>query len=720
MATDSPVRHDGYADLERAANELSERLPAPLWPLGRLAYNYRWSWMADGSSLFHDIDPERWRHSGCNPRAVIESARPRRLQELSRDRGYVARVQAVIAAFDAEMAPVVDPIVPPERPIAYYCSEFAIHCSLPIYGGGLGVLAGDVLKAASDMGVPMIGVGLLYREGYFHQRLDASGWQHEYWVATDYDRSAAVLVTHGNLEPLTVEVVLRDRTVKIQIWRVDVGRVPLYLLDTDHPANHPIDRWITSRLYVGDRHTRLAQYGVLGIGGARALHAMGIHPSLTHLNEGHAAIGSLARVQLSNSGGQPFDAALERVRAQTIFTTHTPVAAGNEGYSTHEIEPIFGQFVDSLGIPRQKFYGLGRVHPDNYDEAVSITPLALHTSRAANAVSKKHGEVAREMWQPIWPDRPVDAVPIQHVTNGVHTSTWMAGAMQELLDRHLGPQWRHHLSDAAMWKQVDAIPACELWAVRCQLRQHLVEYAREESIRDRIGRGEPPDYVDAAARVFQPEVLTIGFARRVATYKRLYLIAGMPDEGLLHLLGNESHPLQLILAGKAHPSDDDAKRTLQNGFQRRSNPLVGRRVVFLEDYDLHMAPRIVAGVDLWLNLPRPPLEASGTSGMKVVLNGGLNLSVSDGWWIEGYDGSNGWAIDTPVAEPHVQDSHDATRLIELLQGEVLPMFYERDADGIPQRWLQMVRNSMRTLIPQFTAERMLRDYVEQMYVPRHT
>jgi len=715
-ATTSTELHDGGRDIERAVGELGERLPAPLWPLARLAYNYRWSWLPGGADLFRDIDASHWRHSDYNPRAVIEAAKPRRLQQLSRDIDYTTRLRTISASLEEALLrpPLAD--VPADRPIAYYCSEFAVHCSLPIYGGGLGVLAGDLLKAASDMALPMVGIGLLYREGYFHQRLDTSGWQHEYWVATDFDRGPAVLVTGANNEPLVVEVGLRGRTVRVQIWRVDVGRVPLYLLDTDREDNHPIDRWITSRLYVGDRHTRLTQYGVLGIGGARALAAMGIQPRLTHLNEGHAAFGSLERVQQVRSNGQTFDVALNRVRDETIFTTHTPVAAGNEGYSWQEIEPVFADFADSLGVPRHTFYGYGRVNPANDHEAISITPLALRTSRAANAVSQKHGEVAREMWRVLWPERSSEAVPIGHVTNGVHTETWMAGPMQLLLDQYLGARWRAHLSDPQMWKAVDAIPDADLWRVRCQLRQQLVEYAREESVRDRIGRGEPYDYVDAAARVFQPEALTVGFARRVATYKRLYLIAGMPDEGLMHLLGNDQHPVQLVLAGKAHPSDDEAKTTLRNGFNRKANPLVGRRVVFLEDYDLHMAPRIVAGVDLWLNLPRPPLEASGTSGMKVVLNGGLNLSVLDGWWLEGYDGSNGWAIDTPLAaEPHVQDEHDARKLMECLN-EVVPLFYDRDANGIPRGWLQKVRASMRTLIPKFTAERMLRDYVQQMYV----
>ena len=704
---------DGLRDMERAVGEHSQRLPAPLWPLARLAFNYRWVWLPGGAELFHDIDATRWRRSGCNPRATLEAAEPRRLQELSRDTAYIARLQGAVALLDADLSRPPMAGFSADRPIAYCCSEFALHCSLPIYGGGLGVLAGDLLKAASDMALPMVGVGLLYSEGYFHQRLDLGGWQHEFWVPTDYDYAPAVLVTDSSYEPLVIVVRLRGRDVRVQIWRVDVGRVPLYLLDTDREDNHPIDRHITSRLYIGDHDTRLAQYGVLGIGGVRALAAMGIRPGLTHLNEGHAAMGCLARAQKLRRG-QSMEAALDRVREQTIFTTHTPVAAGNEGYKGEEIEAVFADFADGLGVPRSAFYGYGRVVPANEQEDFSITPLALRTSRAANGVSKKHGEVARGMWRDVWPEHSPDEIPITHVTNGVHTLTWMAGPMQALLDQHLGAQWRQHLSDPQVWKQIDAIPDEDLWSVRCQLREQLVEFAREQSIRDRIGRGEAHDFVDAAARVFQPEALTIGFARRVARYKRLYLLNQLPNEGMLHLLANEKWPIQMILAGKAHPSDDDAKEILRTGFQRKGNPLVAKRVVFLEDYDLHMAPRIVAGVDLWLNLPRPPLEASGTSGMKVALNGGLNLSVLDGWWLEGYDGENGWAIDTPLAEGYAQDEHDAQKLMECL-GEAIPLFYARDADGIPHRWLQKVKASMRSLIPRFTAERMLADYVQDMY-----
>jgi len=712
-----PGEHDGTVDLRRAIDDLAERLPAPLLPLARLAYNYRWTWLANGPALFAAIDPAAWLRSGGNPRGVIESVPPHRLRALAKDDDFIGRMHAVAAQVEADFArPWVPSGIPLERPVVYLCSEFAIHVSLPLYGGGLGVLAGDLLKAASDLPLPMVGVGLLYRQGYFHQRLDAGGWQNEYWTETEFERLPLVLVTDGTGGPLTVRLLLRGRTMRIQVWRVDVGRVRLYLLDTDRPDNHQVDRWISSRLYIGDRHTRLAQYAVLGIGGIRAVRAMGIQPAVVHLNEGHGALSSLERLRERLAADEDFDSALAAVRQGTIFTTHTPIPAGNEGYHPDEIESVLANFIDGVGIPRDAFYSLGRIVPENLEEPVGMTPLALRTSRASNAVSARHGEVTRKMWQPLWPDRSESEVPIGYVTNGVHTTTWMSLAMQSLLDRHLDPDWRLRLGDPEVWRQVDAIPAAELWDVRCTLRRELVEYVREQSLRDRLGRSESHDYIEAAARSIDPTVLTVGFARRVAMYKRLYLLVRFPERGLQRLLSDGPTPMQLIVAGKAHPQDHEAKEVLRHGFSFRHAGDVGRRVVFLEDYDLRFAPLLVAGVDLWLNLPRPPLEASGTSGMKVVLNGGLNLSVLDGWWVEGYDGTNGWAIESPLTDPQTQDDQDALALFDLLAREVIPLFYDRDAEGIPQRWVDRVKTSMRTLIPRFTAERMLRDYVERIYV----
>jgi starch phosphorylase len=712
-------RDDGHRDLEHAVAELAERLPRSLEGLARLVFNYRWTWQRGGEALFRDMDAGLWKKSAGNPRFLIEAVPPHRLRALGDDPAYVARVTELAEALDAELARPAALAASPDRPIAYFCSEFGAHRSLPLYGGGLGVLAGDIVKSASDLALPLLGVGLLYREGYFHQRLDAAGWQHEFWIPTSFERYPAVRVRDAEGRPVAVELPLRGRSVKVLAWRIDFGRVPLYLLDTDCEENQPIDRWITARLYVGDRHTRLAQYAVLGVGGARMLAKMGIEPGILHLNEGHAALAAFERMAPLLAAGTSPDEALDRVRQGTVFTTHTPVSAGNEWYANEEIEPVLTGLRRALGIPAELFYGLGRLDPGRGDEPVAITPLALRTSRAANGVSRRHGEVARRMWQPLWPGRDASQVPITHVTNGVHTATWMADPMQSLLERNLGPEWRKRLGDEAFWARIADIPDADLWEVRRLLRSRLVDWAREKSVADRLGRGEGPDYVEGAARVFDPKHLTIGFARRVATYKRLHLLLARLDAGV-RLLRDAARPIQLVVAGKAHPQDQEAKEALRSVLAVRPLPGVGSHIVFLEDYDLHQAPRIVAGVDLWLNLPRPPQEASGTSGMKVAVNGGLQLSVLDGWWDEAHEGAGGWSIASPDADPAAQDDHDAGVLFDLLDREVIPLFYERGEDGIPHRWLARVKASMAKLIPRFSAERMLRDYVEKLYRPTAT
>jgi starch phosphorylase len=709
------ARDAGRRDIERAVAELAERLPASIAPLARIAYNYRWTWLRDGPALFRDLDARLWRRGGANPRWIIETLPPHRLQRLARDPVYVGRVERVAAELDADLArPHLPGSISPEKPVAYFCSEFGGHRSLPLYGGGLGVLAGDLVKAASDLALPFVCVSLFYRQGYFHQRLDGQGNQVEYWTSTEIERLPAVLVTDEERRPLTVSLELRGRSVQIQLWRVDFGRVPVFLLDTDHEDNDPIDRWISARLYVGDRHTRLTQYAVLGCGGVRALQVLGVTPGLVHLNEGHAALGCFERLGALTAAGRSLDDALAEVRNETVFTTHTPVAAGNEWYSQDEVEPLLVGLYQRLQVPPRVFYDLGRIHPGNEQEPVALTPLALRTSRTSNAVSRRHGEVSRSMWKEIWPERQPGDVPIGHVTNGVHTTTWMAAPMQSLLDRFLPSDWRARTSDSSIWDALAHIPDTDLWQVRQALRTRLVQEARERSVVSRLARGEPPDYVEAAARVFDPDALTIGFARRVATYKRLHLLTLQLERGL-RLLADPRRPIQVVIAGKAHPADEEAKQTLRRLLDFRRAPNVSSRIVFLEDYDLHLAPRIVAGVDLWLNLPRPPLEASGTSGMKVVLNGGLNLSVLDGWWAEAYDGESGWAIASEPGEPRARDEVDAAALYNLLENEVIPLFYERSQDGIPQRWVARMKTSMRRLIPHFSADRMLREYVDTVY-----
>jgi starch phosphorylase len=710
------MAYAGSADLERAAQDLAARLPAPLATAARLAYNYRWSWMPGGDAAFRAVDPHRWEACGHNPVRLLQEARLPALQRAAQDR----RWEELGAALDADLARPPRPAgVTTERPAAFLCAEYGIHESLPIYSGGLGVLAGDILKQASDHALAMVGIGLLYRQSYFRQRIDITGWQQETWLDVDPERLPAALVTRSGGAPLTVTVPVRGRDVLVQVWRVDVGRVPLYLLDTDVPENARVDRWITARLYVADRDTRLVQYAVLGVGGVLALRALGIDPALVHLNEGHAAFAPVELAREAAAAGAPLDEALASARHRTVFTTHTPVAAGNEAYSRAELSGVLGDVALHFGgADDDTVLRLGRIHPDDDAEGLGLTALGVRLSRAANAVSRRHGMVAREMWQPLFPDAAVENVPIRHVTNGVHLPSWMAPPMRALLDRHLGRDWWRDTRDPAVAAGIGSIPDGELWAVRTELRGRLVAYVRDRSIADRLSRGEHAGYVEAAALAFDPDVLTVGFARRLATYKRLHLITRDAERALALIAG--PNPLQIILAGKAHPADYEGKLIVKRLFELREAPYVAGRVAFLEDYDLGMAARLVSGCDVWVNLPRPPMEASGTSGMKAAMNGCINLSVLDGWWEEAFDGDNGWGIGSPAnVDAQTQDDHDATQLYELLETEVVPAFRDRDAEGIPRRWVQRVRASLLTAVRDFTAARMLDDYLASSYqVPR--
>jgi starch phosphorylase len=579
------------------------------------------------------------------------------------------------------------------------------------------VLAGDLLKEASDRAVPMVAVGLMYRKGYFRQRIDAGGWQHEYWIDTDPERVPAALVTGADGRPLTITVPVYERDVIARIWRVEVGRVPLFLLDTDAPENEPLERWITARLYESDEHVRLAQYVLLGVGGIRALRALGVDPGVIHLNEGHAALAPLELAHGALGNGRPFDQALEASRARTVFTTHTPVPAGNDSYPREQAAHALGALGRELGTEGDRLLALGRTNPEDPGEPFGVTQAALHLSRNANAVSRRHGEVAREMWKSLWPDREVGDVPIDYVTNGVHFPTWVGGPMRQLLDRRLGEGWLERADEPSTWAPVDAISDNELWAVRERQRAALISFIARRSVTDRLARGDTREYVEAALKGFDPGALTLGFARRVATYKRLELLTQDPD-WTVSLLSSE-RPVQVVLAGKAHPRDEEAKRVVERLFSMKASNVVGARVVFLDDYDLATAAQLVQGCDVWVNLPRPPLEASGTSGMKAAINGGLQLSVLDGWWAEAYDGENGWALPGEVDFDHrAQDERDAHTFHRLLDDEVVPMFYERDSAGLPVEWLRRVRASLRSLGPRFCATRMLRDYLEGPYRPQ--
>jgi starch phosphorylase len=582
-----------------------------------------------------------------------------------------------------------------------------VHRSLPIYSGGLGVLAGDVLKESSDLALPMVGVGILYGKGVFHQRIDPSGWQQEFWTEVDAYALPVTPVRTGGA-PMRVHVPIRGRDVIAQVWRARVGRVPLYLLDTQLRENDTLERWISGRLYVGDPSIRLEQYALLGIGGMRALRDLGLVPDVIHVNEGHGAFAPLELAREHIAEGTSVDDAIARARRSTVFTTHTPVPAGNEAYPAAEVLDVLGE--DFSGW-RDRIAELGRV--DSTGD-IGMTSLGLRMSRVAVGVSRRHGEVARSMWRRIWPEADVDRVPIGYVTNGVHVPAWMSPTMWSLLDRYFPDDWHARADDPDVWEAVDKVPDAELWDVRRRLRGDLVRYAREQDLAARLSRYESRASLEMVWSGLDPDRLTLGFARRVATYKRLTLVFSDVDR-IAELLGRPD-TAQFVIAGKAHPRDEEAKASLARLFRERWPGEVGGRLVFLEDYDMAMARRLVAGTDVWVNLPRPPMEASGTSGMKSAMNGGINLSVLDGWWAEGYDGENGWAIDSDSSlPPWEQDAQDCTALFDLIEDEVVPLFHDRDEDGIPRGWIAKVKASMRTVGPRFGATRMMREYVEKVY-----
>ncbi|MCW3003888.1 MAG: glycosyltransferase family 1 protein [Conexibacter sp.] len=690
----------GARDIERAIAGLAARLPDELEVLARVAYDYAWCWDPDGPGVFAAVDPDRWAASGNNPVRLLQETPYERLQRAAGDTQLLERAAGVRRRLDEHRA------APPSRdggPVAYFCAEYGIHVSLPVYSGGLGALAGDLVKEASDRALPFVAIGLLYRQGYFRQRIDLSGWQREYWLETDPDRLPAALIRGDDGEPLTVAVPTHDETIVAQVWRVDVGRVPLFLLDAERPENSAFARWTTAQLYVGAPEVRLNQYALLGLGGIRLLQALDVDPEIVHLNEGHAAFSAL------DAPGDTLEDVVARARERTVFTTHTPVPAGNDAYPGDQVAALLRPLIEQRDFDRDAVLALGRTHPDDENEPFGITQLALRTSRATNAVSRRHGDVAREMWHDLWPDRPVDKVPITHVTNGVHVPTWLGAPMRDLLDRHLAPGWQDHAADPEAWSGIDAIGDDELRAVRRTQRAALVDLIRQRIPRDRVARGEERAFVEAGAEAFDPDVLTIGFARRVATYKRLGLMVHDAQRALALL--RSDRPVQVVVAGKAHPKDEPGKQLIQKLLDLRGAEGTQSRVVFLADYDLAIGARVVQGCDVWMNLPRPPLEASGTSGMKSVLNGGLQLSVLDGWWAEAYDGFNGWALPGEVDADHqAQDARDAAMLYAMLEQEVVPEFYDRDG-----AWTARMRASLKTLSPMFSATRMLQDYERKMY-----
>ncbi|HEV7219356.1 MAG TPA: alpha-glucan family phosphorylase [Terriglobales bacterium] len=692
-----------------------------LWTLAR---NLWWSWDHDSSSLFRDLDPVRWRVLNHNPIALLTeiplSQIERRARELvlhSRINYAFRRQREYLEAdrtWGARHAGILRP-----RPVAYFSAEFGLHVSIPEYSGGLGVLAGDHIKSASDLGIPLIGIGLFYGQGYFRQHLDQNGWQQEDYIETDISQLPMEPAIGKNGSPVMVQIETRGGSIKAKVWRMKVGRCDLLLLDSDTEGNAPEDRELTSRLYGGDGRIRIRQELLLGVGGFRALRAMGITPGVLHLNEGHSVFAVLEAIcNRMQDEGLGFDEAVPKVSREVVFTTHTPVPAGHDRFNSDLIEEHLGPLREQLGLSHDRFMDLGREYPGNGDEEFCMTVLGLRLARRANAVSSLHGEVSRAMWTGLFPGKTEEAVPIGHITNGVHVPSWLSPQMYRLYDRHLGTGWHTHSSEARIWEGIEDVDDGELWETHLNLKSRLIEFVRHRAIEQAARREESPETLQHLSRVLSPDALTIGFARRFATYKRADLMLA-DIERLASMVNDPKHPVQFIFAGKAHPRDDPGKRMLQQIAELMRHSRFEDKFIFVEDYDINVGRHFVQGVDVWLNNPRRPLEASGTSGQKVVLNGGLNLSILDGWWAEAYDGLNGFAIGTgrTHSNPSVQDSRDGEDLYRVLRDEVIPLYYQRDRDGLPRGWIKRMKRTIRTLGWRFNADRMVMDYTLKCYVP---
>ena len=696
-------------------------LPARISRLHDLAIDLWWSWN-DARKVFRRLDYPLWRATAHNPVRMLQVIPHEKIEAAASDPEFLRVYDLTIAALESARAahntwwtrtfPHLD-----GQSVAYFSAEFAIHQSLPIYAGGLGVLAGDHCKEAGDLGVPLIGVGFMYPQGYFHQHISAEGWQEESYEHLNWADAPIAPAMTPDGKPCVTAVPLGDRSVLVAVWRVRIGRVTLYLLDTDLEENAPWDRELSARLYGGDRETRVQQEIVLGIGGVRTLKALGANPAVFHLNEGHAAFVVLQRIRDLTEQGATFDEALDQIRRTTIFTTHTPVAAGHDAFPFHLVEKHLAGAWGTLGPHRDRFLALG-AHDSGAGPQFNMTALALRSAGAVNAVSRLHSEVTRGMWGDIWPDVPEEKRPVGFVTNGVHVPTWIAGELADLFSRYLGAQWLERHDDPLLWDGILTIPDQELWAVRQSLRRYLFTFIRERARNRWTEEHVGIPRVVAAGTLLEPDALTIGFARRFAGYKRPELIFHDPER-LGRILNATGRPVQIIFAGKAHPADEIGKHHLQRVYKRALDPLFGGRVAFVDDYDLHVAHFLVQGCDVWLNNPRKPLEASGTSGMKAALNGVPHLSIPDGWWAEGYNGSNGWVIDGGLTggDYEAVDAADANALYQLLEEQVVPAYYERDSTNVPRRWIATVKEAIRSVAPRFSARRMIKEYAELRYVP---
>jgi starch phosphorylase len=694
-------------------------IPDRLKRLPELATDLWWTWNAQAREVFRLLDYTLWRQTAHNPVRMLRSLSPEILESAARDDRFLALYDSALDALDGARTARdtwwQHTFNDSTGPIAYFSAEFALHQSLPIYAGGLGVLAGDHCKEASDLGVPLIGIGFMYPQGYFHQSVSPEGWQQESYERLSWDDAPIEPAITPDGSPCIVPVPLGNRSVLVQVWRVRLGRVKLYLLDTDLEENAPWDRELSARLYGGDRETRVQQEIILGVGGVRALKALGSQPQVWHPNEGHAAFVVLQRIRDLIEGGLSFDEALAEVRRTTVFTTHTPVAAGHDAFPFNLVETHLAGCWGTLGEYRDRFMQLGSY--DNGSGAqFNMTALALRTAERVNAVSQLHGVVTRDMWAPMWPGLEPAQRPVRSITNGVHMPTWLSNEMARLFDDYMPSDWRDRHDDPTLWQHILEVPDDALWHARKALRQYLFAFVRERARQRWRDEQVSVARVVAAGTLLDPNALTIGYARRFTGYKRAELIFQNPER-LQAILNASRRPVQIVFAGKAHPADETGKHHIQQVYRRAIDPKFGGRIAFVDDYDLHVAHFLVQGCDIWMNNPRKPMEASGTSGMKASLNGVPHFSIGDGWWAEGFTGENGWLIDAgEEASPEAQDAADAARMYDILEREIVPAFYDRE-DDIPRRWLAVVRQAIISVAPRFSARRMVKDYVDNMYAP---
>ncbi|MEP6900617.1 MAG: alpha-glucan family phosphorylase [Actinomycetota bacterium] len=698
-------------------------LPENLKSLETIAWNYYWSWETPGAEIFRELEPSLWEKCEQNPRLLLKKIKQLRLWQKSTDLDYVEKVKRFSDNLENYLScePKNSGRVTKENPVAYFCAEYGVHNSLPNYSGGLGILAGDHLKSASDLNIPLVAVGLLYRYGYFRQKIAHDGWQEERYLDVFDSELALKPVLDENGERILVSVHIRGREVFAQGWLAQIGRIKLYLLDTNLSQNSDVDHLITGHLYGGDTETRIVQEKVLGIGGVRFLRKLKYQPSVFHLNEGHSAFLTLelAREFLQENESADFNEAISAVREQCVFTTHTPVEAGNDVFSTEKLGACFSSdFVASLKITPEEFFALGRTNPDDETESFGMTPLALRMTRSANGVSEKHGEVSRDLWLKMFPEGTESKdVPITHITNGVHGPTWIAPLLKNIYEKHIGAHWAEILRDEAAWREAIAkIPDVEIWNAHRLLKQLLVAFIRNKTLSKETGSHDTINEREDTRKFFDANVLTIGFARRVAAYKRWNLLMSDLDR-LLKMVDDADRPVQFVFAGKAHPQDRVGKQFLQNLMSINHDSNWQNRAVFIEDYDQEVARYLVQGVDVWMNVPRRPLEASGTSGQKSAMNGGLNFSILDGWWIEGYNGTNGFSIgELNVGDDqNLIDAEDAESLYRILENEIVPAFYAKDENGLPTEWIRRMKDTLATLTPQFSSDRMVKDYLEKIY-----